>query len=418
MSTIPQRNCWGLTDRGGLSPLPGLDVNTPCETGKCAKADVATPTAALLTPKGRGAVASIRLVGPCALVDRSEPALFRTASGKPLAEQAIGRVVFGHWGSESSEEVVVCRVGDRAIEIHCHGGDAAARRILTDLERAGCQIVSWQELELSETGLFTIECREALANTCTLRTADLLLELCSGTLLTAIDALRDAAAGPENDSRELLTQLDDLLEWSDFGLHLSTPWKVVILGRPNVGKSSLLNTLAGFARAIVYDEPGTTRDVVTAETAFEGWPVRLIDTAGIRDTGSELESAGIALARDAAASANCRVVVVDGSQPPDYVDFELLAAWPGALVVLHKADLPDVWSEQIPAGALRVSSKTGSGVDRLTAAIVQQLVPRVPEPGTAIPVTLRQVELLQQARRALVEGNVAACRHALGELLA
>jgi tRNA modification GTPase len=277
--------------------------------------------------------------------------------------------------------------------------------------------VSWHELDLSETGLFATECRQALANACTLRTADLLLEQCSGTLLTAIEARRDAAAAPEIDSRGLLPHLDDLLEWSDFGLHLSTPWKVVILGRPNVGKSSLLNTLAGFARAIVYDEPGTTRDVVTAETAFEGWPVRLIDTAGIRDTGSELESAGIALAHDAAASADCRVVVIDGSQPPDHADFALLAAWPGALVVLHKADLTDVWGEQAPAGALRVSSKTGSGVDGLTAAIVKQLVPGIPEPGTAIPVTLRQVDFLRRARQSLVDGNTAACRSALAELL-
>ncbi len=274
----------------------------------------------------------------------------------------------------------------------------------------------WQELELSETCLFATECREALANACTLRTADLLLEQCSGTLLTALEALRHRAAAPEIDSRELLPQLDNLLEWCDFGLHLSTPWKVVILGRPNVGKSSLLNALAGFARAIVYDEPGTTRDVVTAETAFEGWPVRLIDTAGIRESGSELETAGIALARDAAASADCRVVVIDGSQPPDHADFELLAAWPGALVVLHKADLIDVWGEQIPAGALRVSSKTGAGVDGLTAAIVKHLVPRVPEAGKAIPVTPRQVFLLQQARQSLVEGNTTACRSALAEL--
>jgi tRNA modification GTPase len=372
--------------------------------------------AALLTPQGRGAVATIRLVGPCALLDRGAPALFQAANGKPLDSQSIARIVFGHWGPEPGEEVVVCRYHDRAIEIHCHGGDAAARRILADLEHSGCQVVSWQELDLPGTCLFATECREALANACTLRTADLLLEQCSGTLLAAFEALRQAAGAPDIARGGLLAQIDGLLEWAEFGFHLSSPWKVVILGRPNVGKSSLLNALAGFARAIVFDEPGTTRDVVTAETAFQGWPVRLIDTAGIRESGSKLETAGIALARDAAASANCRVIVIDGSQPPHQDDVDLLAAWPGALVVAHKGDLPDGWGERLPAAALRVSSKTGAAIDDLIAEIVKRLVPRVPEPGTAIPVTARQVAMLQRARLSLVEGNTAACRTTLEEI--
>jgi tRNA U34 5-carboxymethylaminomethyl modifying GTPase MnmE/TrmE len=111
------------------------------------------------------------------------------------------------------------------------------------------------------------------------------------------------------------------------------------------------------------------------------------------------------------------VLVIDASQPPNQDDFDLLSTWPGALVVLHKADLTDVWSEQAPAGALRVSSKTGSGIDALIAEIVIQFVPRVPEPGTAIPVTPRQVDLLQRARQLLVDGNTDACRSALANLL-
>ena len=110
-------------------------------------------------------------------------------------------------------------------------------------------------------------------------------------------------------------RLRELVGWTDFGCHLSEPWQVVILGRPNVGKSSLLNALAGFQRAIVFDEPGTTRDVVSTEIAIDGWPVRLLDTAGIRQGETELERAGIALAREQARSADLRLLVVDASQP-------------------------------------------------------------------------------------------------------
>src|SRR5579863_5280513 len=103
------------------------------------------PLAAMLTPRGRGAIATIRVSGDCSLLTQHGRALFHSASRKPLAEQSPGRVVFGHWGSEPGEAVVVCRRDAATFDIHGHGGDAAVRRILADLERAGCRIVSWQE---------------------------------------------------------------------------------------------------------------------------------------------------------------------------------------------------------------------------------------------------------------------------------
>ena len=193
---------------------------------------------------------------------------------------------------------------------------------------------------------------------------------------------------------------------------------MVIVGRPNVGKSSLLNALAGFARSIVFDQPGTTRDIVTAEIALRGWPVRLVDTAGLRDSSSVLEAAGIALAREQIALADCRLIVVDTSQSPEPEDFELMAAWPKAIVVAHKADLVDVWGDHTPARAWRISSLTGSGVEALADAIAESLVPRSPESGTPIPVTCRQMELLQRAKAALVTGRFAECRMAVNEILA
>ncbi len=210
------------------------------------------------------------------------------------------------------------------------------------------------------------------------------------------------------DIEPALSRLDALLEWAEFGLHLTSPWKVVIVGRPNVGKSSLLNALAGFSRSIVYDQPGTTRDLVTAEIALRGWPVQLVDTAGLRDSTCALESAGIGLAREQFAQADCRLIVVDTSQAPEPEDFELLAAWPKAIVVAHKADLADVWGDPHCARShgrfLRLQAAESEALADLIAG---SLVPRVPESGTPIPVTCRQVELLQRARAAFCKSRKA-----------
>src|SRR6185503_7750192 len=106
-----------------------------------------------------------------------------------------------------------------------------------------------------------------------------------------------------------------LLALAEVGLHLTTPWRVVFAGPPNVGKSSLVNALLGYPRAIVYDQPGTTRDVLTASTAFDGWPFELRDTAGLRD-GISLDSVeveGVARARAQIATADLVVFVHDRS---------------------------------------------------------------------------------------------------------
>ena len=378
----------------------------------------APPLAALGTPRGRGAVASIRLRGDCRLLDQPGSELFFAANGKSLHDQPLGRIVFGHWGRQPREEVVVCRRDDRATDIHCHGGDAAVRRILADLERAGCRIVDWQDLATASVGRFASECLDALTRAPTLRAANVLLEQNSGVFYDALAALQLCLVQTNPDIEAASSRLDALLEWAAFGLHLTIPWKVVIVGRPNVGKSSLLNALAGFARSIVFDQPGTTRDLVTAEIALRGWPVQLVDTAGLRDSNCALESAGIGLAREQIALADCRLIVVDTSQPPTPEDFELRSAWPNAIVVAHKADLANVWGDRTPAGARPVSSLTGNGVEALADVIAEYLVPRVPEPGTPIPVTRRQVELLQRAKAALVTDDSAGCRAAMHEILA
>ncbi len=368
-------------------------------------------TAALLTPIGRGAVATVRVIGELEQLDRVAVPLFRAVNGYPLSQQPLRRIAFGQWGRDFVEDIVVSRLSENTLEIHCHGGDAAVRRILDDLEQSGCRIVNWQTQTTDVEGFLQAECLEVLSRATTVRTAGILLEQSSGLLREAFEKLR--ATGERSASL-----IDELLSWARFGLHLSQPWSVVLTGRPNVGKSSLINRLLGYNRAIVFDEPGTTRDVVTAETAFDGWPVLLADTAGLRETTEELEAAGIALARARLESADARLVLIDLSQPPTDDDHKLLVEWPDAILIAHKCDLPDRWNSSLPQSALRVSSTTGEGLPELEQRLIATLVPNVPKPGTPIPISLRQVEQLKAAREMLSRFDAAAYHTRIDALIA
>lgn len=384
------------------------------------------PLAACWTPQGRGAVATIRALGDDALWSRLSTRLFVAANGRGLCDQPIDRAIYGRWGSQTTEDVVVCRCDDRVLEIHCHGGEAASRRVLDDLEAVGFWIVSWTEMLAATEGRLQAECTEALARASTFRTASILLEQQSGALRRAIEGLANSSipgagaqtSGARSSERsEAARAIDELLRWSDFGLHLTRPWQVVLTGRPNVGKSSLINALLGYTRSIVYSEPGTTRDVVTAETAIDGWPVRLADTAGLRDAADPLESDGIERARATLREADCRLLLLDTSRPPHPLDIRLMAEWPDALLVAHKCDLPCRWENMVPARALRVSSATGEGIDELVHAVGARLVSEAPPEGTPIPVAPRQVECLRAAKRALETGDSTAFRARVLECL-
>lgn len=358
----------------------------------------AEPMAALVTPPGRGAVATIVYRGNPGLLD-GPPALFAAANSRAVADQPLNRVCFGRWGVDIPEEVVVCRSSESVTEIHCHGGAAAVRRILSDMEGRGCRVVDWRELEGANSSPFDAECVAALTQATTLRTAKILLEQQSGVLRAAIEEMLDAPLDVA------AARVDELLEWAEFGLHLTQPWKVVLCGAPNVGKSSLINALLGYARSIVFDEPGTTRDVVTGQTAFDGWPVELSDTAGLRGIADELESEGIERARRRVSEADCVVLVLDRSRPLEEADVELVREFPDAIRVANKSDLAGAWGGESPGAVMPVSAVTGAGLEELTEAIVQVLVPSVPAAGTAVPVSRRQVEWLRGVRDAAAVGD-------------
>lgn len=380
--------------------------------------------ASLLTPVGRGAVAVVAAAGEAAFA--AIDASFVAANGRAIRKQRVDRIVFGHWSSGAHrEEVIVLRGADDSVEIHCHGGVAAAERIVTSLAEAGCSVESWRErLDRMAASTIEAEADAALACCTTRRTAAILLAQRAGALRHEVDNIRDELVGNRLESAG--KRLDALLARAPLGLHLTTPWHVAIAGRPNVGKSSLINALVGYQRAIVFDQPGTTRDVLTAETAIDGWPVRLADAAGIRETDDALEAEGVMRARRQLAQADLALWVLDGSvlvgdplQTAQHEWFDATGELVGSskvLAVVNKTDLLAADSQRpAPANVRFVSALTGEGLPELIAMIGQMLVPMSPT-DEAVPFTPRQVELLAAAAASLAVGEYVDASEILARL--
>ncbi len=363
---------------------------------------------ALLTPRGRGAIASLLVRGPAALAFVDE--LF-TAHGRYACSSApIGRVLLGRWREPATrhktpstdspqEELIVCRTGLDQIEVHCHGGRAAIATIMNSLCELGCQEVNWSEaLSSSNESPLRRDARIALAAARTQRTAAILLDQYNGELERSLRQLLVEFA--HTDRQAAITRLDNLLRYQTVGLHLTTPWRVVLAGPPNVGKSSLINAIMGYQRAIVVDDPGTTRDIVTTTTALDGWPVELSDTAGLRETSEPLEAAGIGQARQRLAASDLIILVFEATRPLPAEEEPLLAQYPDAIVVANKCDLAHSPGSILP-GALPTSALTCVGLERLLQRISQRLVPHAPPAGAAVPFSGAQCDALSRVREAV-----------------
>ena len=354
-----------------------------------------------LTGPGRSAIATIRVEGDLTALDVPD-SLFRAVNGKPVAEFAINALYFGVWG-DPGEDVVVCRTGDDSLEITCHGGVAAVSRVLADLAGRGFSTMSGG-VQLADDALRRSDAQRrvdtsaglhlplsVLQGARTQRTAEILLEQVSGTWDRFVTQLADSRS---DDARTLIEQA---LTRADFGRHLIEPWNVVLCGRPNVGKSSLMNSLAGFTRSIVSEQAGTTRDRVTLETAIDGWPVRITDTAGIRETQNPIEREGVAQTLAAIDEADLVLIVLDRSEPLTAEDYRLLDRQPRRrIVIAHKADLAPATQDRWPLDTLAVSSVSGNGIESLLKTIASGLVPQVPDHGCPVPVTRQQVEWLER----------------------
>ncbi|HVT30471.1 MAG TPA: GTPase, partial [Lacipirellulaceae bacterium] len=301
----------------------------PCEPGSLL-------TAAVLTPPGRGAVATVLVSGATAIATVGQ--LFSPATGDDFAKAPIGRIFFGRW--EAGEELVVCRRGEDEIEVHCHGGQAAVEAVLASLAGLGCQILGWTAAARRQVDPIAAEAMDSLARATTLRSAAILLDQYQGALRQELDQCASLLDSSDEESwRAAEQRLHDLVRRSRLGRHLVEPFQVVIAGKPNVGKSSLINGLVGYQRSIVSPQSGTTRDVVSARTAFAGWPVELSDTAGLRYGADSLETAGIDMAVRRFGAADLRVAVFDASQPWDEDDEAFAVRWPDAIIVYNKIDV-------------------------------------------------------------------------------
>ena len=355
------------------------------------------PTCCLLTNSGRGAVAVVGIAGPIDRLTQVVDPLFKpvgSRSFQTLVQQTEQVIFYGQWKSTAEDLVVVkTKFG---LEIHCHGGDAASAAIVDDLVHSGCESVQQQAWRLLHCDRWQAETETAICAATTTRTAGLLLKVLQNQT-TALAELSAKIAGQQIPAA--VADIEHALSWADFGISLTTPRSVVFCGHPNVGKSSLVNAIAGFQRAIVNSQAGTTRDVLSQSTAIDGWRIELKDTAGLRVSEDRVEALGIEKAKQEIARSQIRCLVFSCEDNDLAVHRELLQSLNPQLVVFNKSDL--VPNFQVPteldfAGPVQVVSATDqAGLKSLVSQIADVLAPKLPADKDWFPVSTWQRDQLQ-----------------------
>lgn len=398
--------------------------------------------AAQATAAGEGGIAIVRVSG-----SRCEEILARVfcaKNGKPLVNRML---TFGHVmdGEEIVDEAMAVLMRaphsytrEDVAEIHCHGSQALVRRILLLLLKAGAR--------MAEPGEFT--CRAFMNGRIDLAQAEGVMRMIrSGSERAMRSAVRQMEGGvsafvrrAREDVTSLLAALSAAVDFPDEVEETQTArevtdsckairerlleacdprvgriedegLRVVLCGRPNAGKSSLLNALLGGERAIVTDIPGTTRDTLTEAVQMGGIRVLLTDTAGLRETGDAVERIGVERARKALAEADVRVLVLDGASPLTQEDREALFGLSPQLVVLSKGDLESVLSaEEVRAAfgdvpVVTVCAPRGEGLDELQSALLT-FAPTDGAESSALS-QARHVEAAQRACAALNDAVVS-----------
>ncbi len=326
--------------------------------------------------------------------------------------------------------------GEDMAELNCHGGMQTIQRALAALGSLGFRPAEAGEFTKRAflKGKMDLSAAEAVMDVInadaeqSLKAALLQLqgsvrreiEGVESLLLDALSGIDAAIDYPDEAEADTLLALPESLEQakrrvemliaeSRRGRVLRDGLRVAIVGRPNVGKSSLMNALLGIDRAIVTAEAGTTRDLIDEKTNFQGVPVRLIDTAGIREADSEAERIGVDRAREAIQTADVVCVVLDASTPITTEDETLLRETAGMtrLVLLNKSDLAQN-DKSCAIDGIRISAKTGEGLDELKTAILRLAAP---ERGDGAYITNeRHIRALERALESL---NDAKCANEL-----
>ena len=394
---------------------------------------------AIATPPGFSGIGIVRISGKDALSIADK--LFQ--GKKRLSELSGYQACYG-WVVEEGEKLdeviaLVMRAPrsytrEDVVEFHCHGGPVVLKRVLEAVLRKGAR--------LAEPGEFTK--RAFLAGRIDLSQAEAVSQLIfAQTESAARSALRGLAGELGEKTRQLRQRLVEVLADLEAGLDfaeeeiefispsdllkslgeidfelsrlisraqagmiLSEGINLVIAGRPNVGKSTLMNALLERDRVIVTPYPGTTRDVVEEVVNIAGVPVRLSDTAGIRREADEIEKYGVERSYQAIARADLVLLLLDGSEPLTDHDQKLLKETEdkNRLIIINKIDLAQKISEKELAGfiqgeqILKISAKTGQGIEELKRKIEEMIFTGELSGEDALVASLRQLELLRASR--------------------
>lgn len=391
--------------------------------------------AAISTPLGYSGIGIVRLSGRDAI--RIADEVFCSPKKKTLKETPSHRMLYGHIVNPSTEEVIdevlvsVMRAPytytrEDVVEINCHGGPLVLRRLLELLLKSGAR--------LAEPGEFTrraflngrIDLSQAEAvldviNAMTERAQMAAMEQLGGGLSKKIETLRDKLIEltafveayidfPEEDieplslrdkALEISQALRRLIEGSREGVVLREGLKCAIIGRPNVGKSSLLNALLQRDRAIVTEMPGTTRDIIEEYLDIDGLPVRIMDTAGIREASDIAEKEGVERSLKAMQGADLVLLILDGAEDLHDTDRQLIeeSNSKNTILVINKIDLPVRWelNESFDKPIVRVSALKGTGLEELRNRILDMALGDKSSLGYGIVTNIRHVKALERA---------------------